>query len=97
MPKKTKKEKILAEYRRRLARLENQPKKKKGNSKRPPPSKAKTKKDAEQTFKEADYDKMIARFTLADLKKTLLVTLFLLTLEFFIFYANLKGVSFIGF
>ncbi len=103
MPKKTKKEKILAEYRRKLKQLysaqnittaanikkttQQTPLQIQKSSSMPAPILIK-----ESIYQESEYDKSLAKFTIQDLKKTFFISLFILTLEFVIFYANLKGI-----
>jgi hypothetical protein len=105
MPKKTKKQKILAEYRRKLKQLElNAPSPKTDlPSSQPatpqtlsqPSSKPVSLSQEKTSATKLEYDKSLFLFTLADLKKTFFVTLFVLALEFLVFYVNLKGISFI--
>jgi hypothetical protein len=92
MPKKTKREKILAEYRKKLKQLQlNQNIIVTTNNKMETASVTLLPKKT-VVYQESEYDKLLAKFTIQDLKKTSLVTLFILALEFFIFYVNLKGI-----
>jgi len=96
MPKKTKKEKILAEYRRKLKQLQLDQK----NVTAPVSNKilfpkkeivpAPTILSKPVGYQESDYDRLLAQFTIQDLKKTFFVSFFILVLEFLIFFVNLR-------
>jgi len=100
MPKKTKKQKILAEYRKKLKQLQSNQNvipdtshkveivSETPSQKPLVPITTLPKKTA--TYQESEYDKLLAKFTIQDLKKASFITLFILALEFFIFYVNLK-------
>lgn len=90
MPRKTKKQKIIAAYRQKLAALET------GKKILPRAQTIPTVpiRAPHPTISESDieYEKQLKQTTMKDLKKTLIIGNLLLALEFFIFYANLKGV-----
>lgn len=98
MPKKTKREKILAEYRKRLKQLQlnqniitNAKREKVGETSLPKPLTLTTNLPKKTVvYQESKYDKLLAKFTIQDLKKAFFISLFILSLEFFIFYVNLK-------
>lgn len=99
MPKKTKREKILAEYRKKLKQLQFNQKiitSTTGKSSLQQPATPRViLPNKTVVYQESEYDKLLAKFTIQDLKKTFFISLFILALEFFIFYANLKGISFV--
>ncbi len=41
----------------------------------------------------SEHERLITEATIADLKKTIIVTVVLFALEFLVFYAKLKGIS----
>lgn len=101
MPRKTKKQKILAEYRRKLKQLETKASFPKSDitaeipSQKPvvaaisqPSLKNNQKKKIDST-PPLKYDQSLARYTLADIKKSFLITLVILMVEFSVFYVNL--------
>ena len=92
MPKKTKKQKVLSEYRRKLQEInltQNQPKDVK-YSPQAPESFIEKKTERPVAYVLNDYEKQLAEFTFADLRKTIIITAIILVLEFLIFFANLN-------
>jgi hypothetical protein len=104
MPKKTKREKILAEYRKKIKQIQqiqlNQDVTT-NNKKIPVPAtntvpigkpitSVITTPQKTLAYQESEYDKLLAKFTSQDLRKTFFITLFIIALEFFIYYVNLK-------
>lgn len=109
MPRKTKKQKIIASYRKKLQLIQEQqhrPSRYQTIAISTPPStqiKQSTQRTQQTTSREKTenksvspnaYDIYLKTRTFTDLKKTLIITLFVLTLEFLVFYANLKGYFF---
>lgn len=98
MPRKTKKQKILSEYRRKLKQLEELKSSATETSLKQSTypmsltphqsnyliSSAIEKKPASPL----DYNQSLVQFTISDLKKTLWLTLLIVGLEFLIFYIN---------
>lgn len=83
----------MSEYRRKLKELER------AASSPAPQQEIKTQLSPKREQREisspnqaSQYDKMIAEYTIEDLKRTFLITFLILALEFFVFYAKLKGV-----
>lgn len=102
MPRKTKKQKIIAAYRKKLQLLKNRQEihipSKQIITERTPlltpiksvlvvPVGAQDQPVSQQT----GYDMRLKTRTLADLKKTLIIAVLVLAFEFLIFYVNLKG------
>jgi len=83
MPKKTKSQKKLADSRRVIA-VNPLPKSE--------TNKEKTTEPISAPVILTDYELKLRKFTLADLKKTAVIMLFLFALEFVFFYAKLKGI-----
>jgi hypothetical protein len=101
MPKKTKREKILAEYRKKLKQLQSNQNKFTSSvgtninniEKTPLPQLVKPAvvlPNKVVVYQESEYDKLLTKFTIQDLTKTFFITLLILALEFFVFYVNLK-------
>jgi len=97
MPKKTKKEKILAKYRKELKLLKQQTEKKayqEINAPKPPSQLKETKTDnniqsiSSKTVKEND-NIAIRHYFFKDFKHSLLISFFLIALEFFLYFAKL--------
>lgn len=98
MPKKTKKEKILSEYRRKLKQIEElktlatETSLKQSTypiSLTPSSSNYLISSSIEKKpLFPLDYNQSLVQFTISDLKKTLWVTLLIVGLEFLIFYIN---------
>ena len=91
MPKKTKKQKIMAEYRKKIQTLQidkNIPIEKKQFI-----TEVKNENNNKIKYSLSEQDKIVATHTLSDLKKTLIITSIILLLEFFIFFANLKHIN----
>jgi hypothetical protein len=85
MPKKTKKEKIIAQYRRQLELL-----KKQASSFEPQPKiisqpSSVNKKNTEETIKNSS--EQIKYYFLADFKKSIFLTFFIIALELFLYFA----------
>lgn len=86
MPKKTKKQKIIAQYHRKLKLLENQPS----------PVFSQEKKVVEKPKKE-ELERTIApepvknNYFLADFKKSLFLTAAIITLEILFYFATIKN------
>lgn len=89
MPRKTKKEKIIAEYRRKLQRLQPNPVVREKTVSPPVDIEPAPARPSPMT---SEYDNKLYRFTLTDMRKTLIITLAILALEFLVFYASLKGI-----
>lgn len=90
MPKKTHKQKIIAQYRRRINYLKQKQEVIEVKDDRKLETVSQTAEIiASQRSKNISYS---AALTLVDLKKTLIISAFLFTLEILIFYAILKGI-----
>jgi len=98
MPKKTKKEKILAEYRKRLRIIEQQlqtnntqlkliTKEEKTENKKNLATQKIIFPNKHQS--KIEEDKLINKYFFNDLKKSLLLSFFLIALEFFLYFAKL--------
>lgn len=93
MSRKTKKQKIIAAYRQKLKQIKITT---------PPPTLDKTtivnltlpQKTISENFiyRETDEDVGFKKWVMKELGKTFIITSFIITLEFIIFYAKLKGV-----
>ena len=92
MPKKTKKQKVLSEYRKKIQELSTNQIQVKDVKYSPqaPQSYIEKKAVSPATYVLNDYEKQLAQFTFADLRKTILITAIILVLEFLIFFANLN-------
>jgi hypothetical protein len=90
MPKKTKKEKILAEYRKKLKLLKESP----VFTPKPQPTAKKEEKIlpqssiSPQTKKLNKEDNFISSYFVNDLKKNLLISFLLIALEIFLYFAK---------
>jgi hypothetical protein len=91
MPKKTKKEKILAEYRKKLKLLKESP----FFTPKPQPTAKKEEKIlpqspiSPQTKKLNKENNLISSYFVNDLKKSLLISFLLIALEIFLYFAKL--------
>jgi hypothetical protein len=91
MPKKTKKEKILAEYRKKLKLLKESP----VFTPKPQPTAKKEEKIlpqspiSPQTKKLNKEDNFISSYFVNDLKKSFLISFLLIALEIFLYFAKL--------
>lgn len=92
MPKKTKKQKVLSEYRKKLQEISAQQVQVKDVKYSPQAAQNFIEKKVVQpvTYVLNDYEKQLAKFTFADLRKTIIITSIILVLEFLIFFANLN-------
>lgn len=101
MPRKTKKQKIIATYRKKLQLLKNR--QELPSLAQSAPAVIITKKIPLLTPIKSgliapidgqnQYDILLKTRTLADLKKTLIIAVFVLAFEFLIFYAKLKDIQ----
>lgn len=89
MPKKTKKQKILAEYRRKLNRLKSVSSDRLAVKITSSLKSNPTSSFEEKTSSFLKYDQSLVQFTISDLKRTIFITFFILSLEFLVFYVNL--------
>lgn len=89
MPKKTKKEKIIATYRRKLKLIQNQqiniPIKQDNEISIPIPNAVIEKKQSL-----SEDEQLITLFFFKDLKKSLILIIFIIALEFFLYFATIK-------
>lgn len=103
MPRKTKKQKIIATYRKKLQLLNNRQNLRTDSQNAlltptaiPINRKIVIKKPSglhTSVGEQEQYDTRLKASTLADLKKTLIIAVLVLAFEFLIFYANLKNVQ----
>lgn len=87
MSRKTRKQKVRADRRRRfigVIQKNAQPAQKEKTPTKTVP--------ATKSNEPSGYETQIARFTIRDLRKTIIITILIFVLEFFVFYVNLKGV-----
>lgn len=92
MPKKTKKQKIMSEYRKKIQKIEATAHRPESIKYSPIEPKDRIVKKVHQPVEYIlnDYEKQLAKFTFHDLKKTIFIALIILVLEFLIFFANLN-------
>lgn len=90
MPKKTHKQKVIAQYRRQISYLKQRQEKQLVNIEKQ--TNAVQKNPVVPTVQEPKIASNWAASTLIDLKKTLIISTLLFTLEILIFYAILKGI-----
>jgi phenylalanyl-tRNA synthetase alpha subunit len=92
MPKKTKKQKVLSEYRKKIQEINIQTNQAQNLKYSPQTPQNYIEKKATQpvTYVLNDYEKQLAKFTFSDLRKTIIISLIILVLEFLIFFANLN-------
>jgi hypothetical protein len=92
MPKKTKKQKIMSEYRKKIQEIQVSSNQSQGIKYSPQAPQSSVEKKVHQptVYVLNDYEKQLAHFTIKDLKKTIFITLIILVLEFLIFFANLN-------
>ena len=111
MPKKTKKEKIIAQYRRKYKLLEQQIEQKKVSQTTETPSKkvdhqpkieekkplttikVKTR-ETQVEVKKNNENNLLKNFFISDLKKSLLITIILIGIEFFLYFVNIGYLKF---
>lgn len=86
MPKKTKKEKIIAEYHRKLRQLQNQ-----SFSTVQPSMKAVDEPKKEEPKKIIEESPTNNKFFLIDLKKSLFLTVAIIALEILFYFATIKN------
>ena len=79
MPKKTKKEKIIAEYHRKLKLLQNQP------------IRIVEKREKEESEKIIEEPPTNNKFFLIDLKKSIFLTVAIIALEILFYFATIKN------
>jgi len=96
MPKKTKKQKIIAQYRKKIKLLETQsvqphpPTVKKTSVVKEQNPQVNTKVPATETFDKQAADRL-AIFFVSDFKKSLLLTLAIITLEILFYFATIRN------
>ncbi len=94
MPKKTKLQKKRADSRRQLFTQPNTVVHKELVSPIKESEPQKPDRQIENVYKPTDYDMTLKSLTLSDLKKTAAITVLLFALEFLVFYAKLRDISF---
>lgn len=92
MPKKTKKEKIIADYRRKIKLLYqiNIQKEYPKDNKKDNPLKKKGDKEKKDEYDNKFLDYNLIEYFKNDLKKSLLISFFIIALEFVTYFAMLK-------
>ena len=93
MPKKTKKQKLRADRLRKKTILQKSTFIKPVIEEKAMPAKAPPEPSSKKIEPVDEYSLQLVRFTMNDLRKTVIITLFLFTLEFAIFYAKLRGIE----
>lgn len=100
MPKKTKKEKIIAKYRRKYRLIKQQinhsPNKFKQEKEKPSTPEIIEKKPSLKTPSsdlKINEDSLIKQFFIKDLKKTLLLTGLIISIEVFLYFVNIGYIS----